>query len=290
MDTSVRHRQVEVGGSSLHLLEAGTPGAPPVVFVHGFPSTAASYHRMVALAAPHAHAIAVDLPGIGRSTGDPTDGSKKAIATKLRDLFDVLGLTGVTLVGGDVGGMVVYAYLRHLPGLARAVILHVVAPGVDPWDVAAHDPEMWHFHFNATELAPELVRGRERPFLDHWYDDLSGFPDRITESARQEHTSAYRAPGALDAALSWYRTFDQDCAENRAATGEVSTPLLYLHGDTPAGHSLRAHVNGFRAAGLTDVRAAFVRDSGHLAQEENPVAFWNRVANFAGLDQPVVHV
>jgi pimeloyl-ACP methyl ester carboxylesterase len=284
MDDILRHRQVQVGDSSLHVVEAGSPAAPPVVFVHGFPTSWTTYRRMLELAAPSAHAIALDLPGIGGSVGDPTDGTKKAIAEKLRGLFEVLEIDNVTLVGGDVGGMVVYAYLRHLRGLARAVILHVIVPGVDPWELGRRDPAMWHFHFNAKPRLPEiLVRGRERTFFDHWYDELSGDPRRITEQSRQTHVEAYRTERGLRSAFAWYRAMARDTEENQAATGEIATPLLYLHGDKPAGHSLEPHVAGFKAAGIRDVVAAFIPDSGHIAQEENPEAYWSLVADFAGL-------
>jgi pimeloyl-ACP methyl ester carboxylesterase len=284
MNGTLRHRQVQVGNSSMHVVEAGSPNSPPVVFLHGFPTSWATYGPMLELAAPSAYAIAVDLPGMGGSVGDPTDGSKKAIAEKLRDLFEVLGISDVTLVGGDVGGMVTYAYLRHLPGLARAVILHVIVPGVEPWEMGISQPAMWHFHFNAMPGLPEiLVSDRERAFFDHWYNELSGDPSRITEQSRQTHVEAYRTGSGLRTAFEWYRTMARDTEENRAATGEISTPLLYLHGDKPAGHSLEPHVAGFAAAGIRTVTSAFVPDSGHIAQEENPAAYWSLVADFAGI-------
>jgi pimeloyl-ACP methyl ester carboxylesterase len=281
MDGALQHRQVQVGDSSLHIVEAGSPDAPPVVFLHGFPTSWSSYERMLRLAAPSAHAITVDLPGIGGSTGDPTDGTKKAVAGKLHDLFETLGLRDVTLVGGDIGGMVTYAYLRHMPGLARAVILHVVVPGVFPWEIGTRDPSMWHFHFNAKPGLPEvLVQDRERAFFDHWYDELSGDGSRITEESRETHVAAYRAEGAMRTAFSWYRAMDQDVRDNDAAAGPIDVPLLYLHGAKPAGHTLEPHIKGFEAAGVTNLQAAWVPDSGHLAQEENPEAYWSLVSGF----------
>ncbi|WP_326560815.1 alpha/beta fold hydrolase [Micromonospora sp. NBC_01796] len=284
MDDNLRHRQVQVGDSSLHVVEAGTPGAPPVVFVHGFPTSWVTYRRVLELAAPSAHAIAVDLPGVGGSLGDPTDGTKKAIAGKLYGLFEALGLRDVTLVGSDVGGMAAFAYLRHFPGLARAVILHVVIPGVFPWEFGTRDPSMWHFHFNAMPGLPEaLVAGRERQFFDHWYDNLSGDGSRISEQSRQEYVRAYQTEGARRTAFSWYRAMPRDVAENQAATTDVTTPLLYLHGAKPAGHSLDPHVKGFLEAGIRNVSAAWVPDAGHLAHEQNPEAYWSLVADFAGI-------
>lgn len=268
----------------MHVVEAGTPGAPAVVFLHGFPTSWASYRRMLELAAPSAHAFALDLPGIGGSVGDPTDGTKKAIARKLHDLFEILGLRDVTLVGSDIGGMATYAYLRNIPGLARAVILHVVVPGVFPWEIGTRDPSMWHFHFSALPTLPAaLVAGRERAFFDHFYDNMAGDASRLTEQSRCEHVRAYQVEGALDTAFSWYRRMAQDAEQNRAATGDLDTPLLYLHGEKPAGHTLDPHLKGFLDAGLRNVTAAWVPDSGHYAAEENPEAYWSLVADFAGI-------
>jgi len=284
MSDTLRHRQVQVGDSSMHVVEAGDPGAPAVVFVHGFPTSWSSYRRILELAAPSVHAFAVDLPGIGGSTGDATDGTKLAMAWKLHGLIEKLGLRDVTLVGGDIGGMVVYAYLRHIPGLARAVILHIVVPGVFPWEPATRDPSMWHFHFNAKPGLPEtLVHGRERPFFDHWYDELSGDGARISEESREAHVQAYRSGDGMSTAFSWYRAMHRDEVENQAATGDIDTPVLYLHGEKPAGHSLEPHVEGFRAAGFRNLTAAWVPDSGHLAQEENPEGYWSLVADFIGV-------
>ena len=72
-----------------------------------------------------AHAWAIDLPGVGASAGLATDGSKSQLAAIVHDLIGTLGLTDVTLVGHDIGGMVTYRYLRDYHDISRSCeIIH----------------------------------------------------------------------------------------------------------------------------------------------------------------------
>jgi alpha-beta hydrolase superfamily lysophospholipase len=75
-----RHSQVTAGGSSLHVVEAGDPEAAPFVFLHGWPESWSSWRQVMALASQQVRAVAIDLPGVGQSTGNPTDGSKQQLA------------------------------------------------------------------------------------------------------------------------------------------------------------------------------------------------------------------
>ena len=58
----MKHRQVTVGDASLHVIEAGDPAAPPVLFLHGWPQSALSWAPVLELAAETHYALAVDLP------------------------------------------------------------------------------------------------------------------------------------------------------------------------------------------------------------------------------------
>src|SRR5690349_6235102 len=101
-----RHRQVVVGDSAVHVVEAGDPGDPSYVFLHGWPQSWHCWRGVLAAAAGEAHLVALDLPGVGDSTGDPTDGSKQALAAVVGAVISSLGLRKPTLVGHDCGGMV----------------------------------------------------------------------------------------------------------------------------------------------------------------------------------------
>jgi pimeloyl-ACP methyl ester carboxylesterase len=285
-DAEFRHSQVVVGGSSVHVVEAGDPGTAPFLFLHGWPESWRSWRSMISLASQGVRAIAIDLPGIGLSTGAATHGSKRELAAVVHQLVTAMELRRLTLVGQDVGGMVVYSGLRGaFADLERAVIMDTVIPGVDPWEQVLRNPYIWHFAMHAIPRLPErLVQGRQREYFDYFYDVLSADPHKITAQARADYVQAYGTDSALTAGFNWYRTFAKDAVENKEAASRqgVTTPVLYLRGEQESGQ-IGAYVEGFRAAGLVRVDHGLVPAAGHFTQEEAPDDTWRLIAEFAGL-------
>jgi pimeloyl-ACP methyl ester carboxylesterase len=281
-----RHRQVTVGGADLHVVEAGDPGAPPFVFLHGWPESSRTWAPIMTLAAGSARAIAIDLPGVGESAGAATDGSKRQIAGVVDQFLSIMGLTGVTLAGHDIGGMVTYAYLRAYQGIDRAVIMDVPLPGVAPWEEFVRSPFLFHFALHALPDLPErLVQGRQEDYFGYFYDALSADPAKITAGARRAHRAAYASDSALTASFNWYRAFPRDVEDSqRASAGPpVSTPLLYLRGERERGGDIGPYVRGLRDAGVTHIQSALVPGAGHFTPQEAPAETWRLIARFAGL-------
>jgi pimeloyl-ACP methyl ester carboxylesterase len=289
-NSGFRHRQVTVGDTRIHVVEAGDPQARPVVFLHGWPESSRTWEQVMAVAAGAAgqvRAIAIDLPGVGESTGAATDGSKGQLASTVHQFLSAMGLTGVTLVGHDIGGMVVYAYLRRYQDLGRAVIMDVPVPGVPPWEEFVREPYLWHFALHSVADLPErLVQGRQREYFDYFYNVLSADPAKITGAARRAYEAAYATDSALTAGFSWYRAFGRDADDNRRASDgpRVTTPLLYLRGEQERGAEIGVYAEGFRAAGVTHVERGIVAGAGHFTPEEAPEEAWRLIADFAQLD------
>lgn len=281
-DNELRHKQVEVAGASIHVVEMGDPAAAPVVFLHGWPECWRSWQAVMTLASRGHRAIALDLPGVGKSSGDATDGSKRKIARMVREVLKTMKLEGITLVGQDVGGMVAYAYLRAYDDLDRCVIMDVVIPGLDPWEEVLRNPYIWHFGLHAVPELPErLVQHRQADYFDFFYNAISADPAKITPEARATYVEAYSSDDALTAGFNWYRAFRQDAVDNQEPQQECSTPLLYLRGDHESGE-IGDYVDGLKRAGLTRVAHGMVPGAGHFTQEEAPEATWGLIAGFSG--------
>jgi pimeloyl-ACP methyl ester carboxylesterase len=278
MSEPVQH-QVTVGSASYGVTEAGDPGAPAVVFLHGWPQSSRAWDAVLPLAAADGmHAVAVDLPGIGGSASAVTDGTKGELARAVHDLVFALQLEDVVLVGHDVGGMVAYSYLRAYADLRAAVIMNVAVPGVEPWPKVLANPYIWHFGFHQVPALPEkLIAGNERAYFDYFYDTLAARPDAITEEDRTAYAETYASPAASTAGLDWYRAFPADAEHHEAQTGPVETPVLYLRGEEEPGR-IEAYVDGLRLAGLTDLGAALIPGAGHFAPDEAPAETWALIA------------
>jgi pimeloyl-ACP methyl ester carboxylesterase len=283
--TGVRHHHVTVGEHRVHVAETGDPDGLPFLFLHGWPESWRAWDSVLALAGAQGRALAIDLPGVGESTG-PSDGTTGDLARIVHEVAVALGLRSLTLVGHDIGAMVAYSYLRRYHDVERVVIMDIVLPGVDPWEEFLRQPFLWHFAFHTVPDLPEhLVQGRQGEYFRYFYEVLAARPEAISDAARRDYADAYAADGALAASFAWYRAFTRDAAENRLLTAgpPVRTPVLYLRGDKERGGDITGYAEGLRRAGVTNLDYATVPGCGHFPHEEAPGLLWDRIATFAGL-------
>jgi pimeloyl-ACP methyl ester carboxylesterase len=274
------HRMVD----EIHVVEGGPRAAPAIVFLHGWPQCWAAFEGVMNELADTAHVVAIDLPGIGESPRPPAHANKRSLAGVVAALIDRLELRDVTLVGHDVGGMIVYAFLRAHPGaIARAAILDVAIPGIEPWSKVLANPHVWHFGFHAVpELPEQMVHGREAAYFDFFFNAIAGSPDAIGPAARARYVRAYASVSALRTGFDWYRAFARDAEDNRATAGQpVDVPMLYVRGAKETGDP-ETYVRELRAAGLRRVQGEVIADSGHFLPDEQPAALARVLRRFVG--------
>ncbi|MFT3867583.1 MAG: alpha/beta hydrolase [Nibricoccus sp.] len=269
--TNLRHRQIEVDGLVIRVVEAGESNGADFLLLHGWPEDWSLYESLMGILSAETHVVAIDLPGIGGSETVPQSGEKRWLAARVATLIRSLGLRAVTLVGHDIGGQIVYACLRRCPEIfARAVLMNIVIPGLSPWDKVIGNPHLWHFAFHAVPKLPEtLVTGNIPKYFAFFFNTLGG-PRGVSEKERARYAAAYARPGALQTGFDWYRAFDQDERDNRADHSRpVQTPVLYLRGDHEHG-AIEDYIDGLRRAGCAEVEGALLANCGHFAPSEQP--------------------
>ncbi|MFZ5814683.1 MAG: alpha/beta fold hydrolase [Bacillota bacterium] len=140
--------RLQVRGVLLHYLEAGS--GEPVLLLHGVNGGAGCWSATVAALAPHARAIAPDLPGWGDTP--PPHGFTYTMPDLTRfcfELLDGLGIDRVTLVGWSFGGNLAIQMAAARP--ERVKRLDLVAPG--GLDASAH----WSFRVMAIPGVGEYL-------------------------------------------------------------------------------------------------------------------------------------
>jgi pimeloyl-ACP methyl ester carboxylesterase len=124
-----------------------------------------------------------------------------------------------------------------------------------------------------------LVEGRERIYLDRFWNEFSAVPSRFSEAAREHYAKLYALPGAMHSGFAQFAAFDQDAVDNKAflaAKGKLRMPVLAIGGEKSFG-PMMATVMRFAAS---DVTEGIIPDSGHWIMEENPKATSVMVRSF----------
>lgn len=258
---------VYVNDAKIHYLKAGT-GRMPLVLIHGFGNTS---HMWVPLFADFGHdytIIAPDLRGLGDSSRPTAGYDKKTLANDIRALTKSLGYEKVYLVGHDIGLMAAYAYAAQYPDeVEKLALLDAPIPGIgDIWEKIYTTPALWHFHFVDSPVALKLVKGRERTFLEHFYQTMSPHPETFRDSERKLMAKSYAQEGAMRAAFEMFKTLNtQDAEDNRKfAMTKLKMPVLTIEGDKSMGGALEIQAK-LVADHVTSIK---FEDTGHWLIEQ----------------------
>ncbi|GAA5139542.1 alpha/beta fold hydrolase [Pseudonocardia adelaidensis] len=192
----VAEREVLLHGRRVAFLEAGADsGGPVVVLLHGLASSSQTWSAVLPHLGRHAHVIALDLLGHGRSDKPRSgDYSLGAYAAGLRDLLITLELDRATVVGHSFGGGVAMQFAYQFPELAERLVLvasgglgkgvnvalrAATLPGT-PWVLRALPAVTppW-----LTRLAGRMVPALDRPDLVEMTTAVASFTDRGARGA-----------------------------------------------------------------------------------------------------------
>ena len=263
-----RTEAIPTNGTTLHVRLGGQGQA--VVLLHGYGETGDMWAPLAAELARDHRVVAPDLRGMGLSAKSDGGYDKKTQAHDIAGLLDSLSIARADLVTHDIGNMVGYALAAQHPArIARFVVMDAPLPGVGPWDEIVRSRALWHFSFQGPD-AERLVAGRERIYLDRFWNEFSADPSSFGEAAREHYARLYAQPGAMHAGFNQFAAFDQDAIDNKAfvAKGKLPMPVLAIGGEKSFGPTMAVVMR----ACATDVTEVVIPRSGHWLMEEQPGA------------------
>jgi pimeloyl-ACP methyl ester carboxylesterase len=276
-------RQIQVDGASIHVRSGGQ--GPAVVLLHGFGDTGDMWAPLAAELARDHTVVVPDLRGLGLSSKPAGGFDKKTQAGDVAGVLDALGIARADVVAHDIGNMVAFAVAARFPDrVGKVVLIDAPIPGVGPWEDILKSPLLWHFHFGGPDME-RLVKGRERIYLDRFWNEFAASPSGVPEATRVHYAKLYALPGAMHASFAQFNAFDQDALDNRAflANGKLSEPVLALGGEKSFGTMMATVAQG----GFSDVQGGIVPNSGHWIMDENAAATIKLVRDFLGSGTPV---
>ena len=196
------------------------------VLLHGFPETSASWSAVSALLADAGiSSVAPDQRGYspGARPGSISDYRLTELVADVVGLCDALDLPKVHLVGHDWGAIVAWAVAAaHPERLHSLTAVSVPHPAAFAW-ARENDPDQrersGYMTYFATPEEPE------KAFLaDNALALRLGFGDAVPPEAVEQHLDVLSAPGALTAALNWYRAMPLDTHY----VADVAVPTTYI--------------------------------------------------------------
>jgi len=228
----VERLEIDANGMTFTARAAGPRAGRPVLLLHGFPQTSWGWRPVLgALAASGYRALAPDQRGYSPGAR-PTEVEAYAMPNLVADvlaLADTLELGRFDLVGHDWGGMVAWVVASRHPERVRSLAV-VSTPHPDALRAARALPAEGGGG-GEHDVIGELFRSPEEPERLLLGEDASGAGLRavltdggLDPAIAEEYVDTLREPGALTAALNWYRAD----GVGLEALPPVVVPTLYV--------------------------------------------------------------
>ncbi len=260
--------QYRRGELTFDVIDAGPDDAPVVVLLHGFPQFNTSWHAVIDRTARGYRCLAPNQRGYspGVRPEQPDDYRIHTLVDDVAAIADALGWPAFDLVGHDWGGAVAWWTADAHPDRLRTLtVVSTPHPGALATALRT-DPDQ-------RERSQYMITWRETPATEQRMlaDDARALRAFYGEIVPPRSADAYvrhlSRPGALTAALNWYRAMP--LLPPGALSGPVEVPTLYVWGR-------HDRFLGERAALLTGscvagpYRLEILADAGHWLPEEHP--------------------
>lgn len=279
---SLTFRRIDLSGITLNVGEAGPADGPVVILLHGFPESAAGWHRQVGpLARAGFRVIVPDQRGYGLS-----DKPKRIeeyhldrLAADVVALGRACGAERFFLAGHDWGGLVAWWVASfHPQHVDRLAILNAPHPGIVGAYIR-HHPGQW---LRSLYVGFFQLRG----FAERWLtaDDAKALRRALTSTSRKgtfskadldAYARDWTRPRAMTAMLAWYRALVR---WPRHDPPRVRMPTLILWGRRD--HALQPGLAEASLRLCDDGCIQWFPDTTHWIQHEEPEAVSGALGSF----------
>jgi pimeloyl-ACP methyl ester carboxylesterase len=216
-------KRITANGLNFTVTDEGV--GPCVLLLHGFPDSSLVWrHQIQPLTAAGFRVIVPDLRGFGESDRpEPLDAYRfKQITQDVLGILDALEVPSAHVVGHDFGAALSWLLaMRHPERIERLAVLSVGHPGGFAEPALEQYQLSWYMFFFQLPIAEEWLRRDDWTLTRTW---LAGAPDL------ERYLADLSRPGALTAALNWYRANHVLPGGGRHEHPPVTAPTLGIWG------------------------------------------------------------
>jgi pimeloyl-ACP methyl ester carboxylesterase len=268
------HREAGVNGVRLHYVEAGA--GPLVILLHGFPEFWYSWRQQIGpLVAAGFHVLAPDLRGYNLS--DKPHGVNayrvEALTADVAGLIRHSGEQSGIVIGHDWGGVLAWHLPLHYPEMVqKRVILNAPHPAALRRELHRSFDQLlrsWYIFFFQLPLLPEaLMRAGDFALLRRMLTRQPVRPGAFTADDLARYQQALAQPGALTAAINWYRAAFRRPPHPHTDDVSCDVPTLVIWGERDAYLGSRLTEGLERWA--PNLRVERIPDASHWVQNDAP--------------------
>jgi pimeloyl-ACP methyl ester carboxylesterase len=255
------------GGTSLSYLTAGRQSSPALLLLHGFPSSALSFRKLIPVLASNAYVVAPDLPGFGQS--DPiADPSFEAFSGAIGELLEHLGVGARFIYLHDFGAPVGFDIAMRAPRDVLGLVIqnaNAHTSGFDDGWAATRafwaDPTPQHEAAATTHLTLEGTRNQ---YVGNVPSDIAS---RIPAALWVEDWRVMQLPGRLEtqrALVRDYGRYARRFDEIARYLSDHQPPALMLWGRHDSFFNLAETLSWMTALPRME---AHILDAGHFLLE-----------------------
>lgn len=262
----LERKRFKSSGGELAYVDEGE--GPPVVLLHGLPTSAHLWRDLVPILAPRFRAIAPDLLGYGASE-KPVDSPLdiRAQAGHVGELLDTLGITEFALVAHDIGGGIAQL-LAFERGVKTLVLIDSIS--FDSWPIEGVKMIQEADDAQVDEVfAENLMRAI--------FDLGMGHPDRLATENFDAFVSPWRAePLALLRAARGVDGIGLVGTEDRLAALDAPTFIIWGEDDAYQSSELAERLGD----AIPGSSVALLPGCGHYVTEDAPETVLPMISEF----------
>ncbi|MCP3804010.1 alpha/beta hydrolase [Allokutzneria sp. A3M-2-11 16] len=198
-------RFVEVDGVRVHYREAGSPEAPTVLLLHGFPSASHQFRGLMEQLADRFHVVAPDYPGFGHSDTPDVEYSFDWLSEVVEGFIEALGLKRFVMYAFDYGVPVGFRIATRRPEWIAGLVVQNGNAYEDGLSDLARDfiekgpaPEVFTLPFTRSQYETGVsdvdAIAPDGWTLDQYFMDLPGRKEIQTRTARDYRSNVELYP------------------------------------------------------------------------------------------------
>jgi pimeloyl-ACP methyl ester carboxylesterase len=265
------HDFIATNGIKLHYVTQGS--GPLMLFLHGFPEFWYSWRHQIPEFAKNHKVVALDLRGYNESA-KPEEQSAYVMAEFVKDIQGViegLGYDHAILVGHDWGGAIAWNVAYDHPELIdRLIILNIPHPAKFAQGLLTPQQLLrssYIFFFQLPWIPEWLIQANDFGLLEQSFRGMTVNKNAFTAADITAYKTAFARPGALTAALNYYRNaFQQRILNTSWPVLEVPTLMIWGEDDLPLGKELTYGTEHY----VRDFRIKYIPHCSHWVQQEQP--------------------